>query len=970
MKAAALDCFEPHLKERRPSALEPSLATRLLTQKNVFRLLTISVFWFVVLLLLFYCDFLPYGTDNNETFSSLLHAKNMYWHGIGSTYGLTDESTSPNAAAAPFVYTHQGNFPRFYALLLYALGATSAEVQILITAMTIGTASILFAHIYMEHRVNALFAFIFCLVLTTDYIMTLQWFVNTWRVWHLFFFFSTLLLAHAFADADNSPRRTAICCLLFLNFACLFYFELIFAMFVAISSGLYLAFLLRRHPGKLLLGWAVSGLGSVVAITVLSLQIISYLGWQDFLSDLGYTFFSRTRFSDIEGYRNRITDFMREHNIVFWHNFPVRGLRTPLEMLRLFFRFTLASQTALLVLLSLLLTLSAWAAHAGANFAGPSVKAAWYSDLTTWMRKRAQPYDAAALLIPTFVLFGLVVAVSGSSYGFVDSEHYVPAGSRTQFISVCVVIASALVFLAACQSSLAFPYPKTAKVPAISLLAVGMCAAAAVLQQYGLDHVLAGATSYIAVLGPVAVFSAITAGAGMLWSISCRSDLINKRVVLAAGFLIAFSIFGYYHAWLYLPLHAPDSFAPFWTELVGKMGGHPSWKVLIIGTAFLSTVIILDAIHDESRGRIASLSRIFPYWLIGFTAYVIVCSIAAGYVFSAYQVRQTPFVIYVSAVVNAGAIYVLCCLAWDWSSQLAAGCRASNFSKAAWGAACTAFVSAVLAAIVGVWSALQAVYVSRIPPYRMAAMFHSLDKIAGSSSVVSTYATPVAIRTGRWSYLDGAFFQRGAWLDSDGYHLTTQDFRYLWFADWKSNSAYRTPEYFVCWLHLYFFTVVSPEKPKCGNLPGVGEIRNGTSLLKHKEVFRDEKYDLWSIVKLDWDYPPYLLPLHASSADTKVQAALAPRADGIGFRVEIHPHQQWAHPIVGAHYMLYVNSDDTKCDVLPRRLFQVADNPTDLLLPKKFKGCVRIGVAPFTATKTGSEYYGSTMIIEGDGAAK
>src|SRR5258708_5713394 len=158
MKAAALDCFEPHLKERRPSALEPSLATRLLTQKNVFRLLTISVFWFVVLLLLFYCDFLPYGTDNNETFSSLLHAKNMYWHGIGSTYGLTDESTSPNAAAAPFVYTHQGNFPRFYAFLLYALGATSAEAQILITAMTIGTASILFAPIYMEHRVNALFA--------------------------------------------------------------------------------------------------------------------------------------------------------------------------------------------------------------------------------------------------------------------------------------------------------------------------------------------------------------------------------------------------------------------------------------------------------------------------------------------------------------------------------------------------------------------------------------------------------------------------------------------------------------------------------------------------------------------------------------------------------------------------------------------------------------------------------------------
>jgi hypothetical protein len=41
----------------------------------------------------------------------------------------------------------------------------------------------------MERRVSALFAFIFCCVLITDYIMSLQWLVNTWPVWHFFFFF-------------------------------------------------------------------------------------------------------------------------------------------------------------------------------------------------------------------------------------------------------------------------------------------------------------------------------------------------------------------------------------------------------------------------------------------------------------------------------------------------------------------------------------------------------------------------------------------------------------------------------------------------------------------------------------------------------------------------------------------------------------------------------------------------------------
>src|SRR5713226_9269408 len=43
-------------------------------------------------------DFLPYVTDNNESFSSLWHAANMYNFGVGQSYGLADESFSPHAA--------------------------------------------------------------------------------------------------------------------------------------------------------------------------------------------------------------------------------------------------------------------------------------------------------------------------------------------------------------------------------------------------------------------------------------------------------------------------------------------------------------------------------------------------------------------------------------------------------------------------------------------------------------------------------------------------------------------------------------------------------------------------------------------------------------------------------------------------------------------------------------------------------
>ena len=41
---------------------------------------------------LFYTDGFPYTIDNNESFSSLVHAKNLAQFDLGRSYGLTDES--------------------------------------------------------------------------------------------------------------------------------------------------------------------------------------------------------------------------------------------------------------------------------------------------------------------------------------------------------------------------------------------------------------------------------------------------------------------------------------------------------------------------------------------------------------------------------------------------------------------------------------------------------------------------------------------------------------------------------------------------------------------------------------------------------------------------------------------------------------------------------------------------------------
>jgi len=66
---------------------------------------------------------LPYVMDNNESFSAFWRARNLYEFGLAKSFGLADESFAYLDAAHPYVHTHQGNFPRVFAFLIYALGA-------------------------------------------------------------------------------------------------------------------------------------------------------------------------------------------------------------------------------------------------------------------------------------------------------------------------------------------------------------------------------------------------------------------------------------------------------------------------------------------------------------------------------------------------------------------------------------------------------------------------------------------------------------------------------------------------------------------------------------------------------------------------------------------------------------------------------------------------------------------------------
>ena len=127
--------------------------------------LVFSLYFLIYGYFLLKTNFLPYVFDNNETFSSLVHAKSLYDFGWSFAYGLTDESFGISPESHPYVYTHQGNFPRIYAYFLYCLGFRSTEWQIIVTTFTVGVAGIWFCYHYFSKYVSPLFSVVFCLLL-------------------------------------------------------------------------------------------------------------------------------------------------------------------------------------------------------------------------------------------------------------------------------------------------------------------------------------------------------------------------------------------------------------------------------------------------------------------------------------------------------------------------------------------------------------------------------------------------------------------------------------------------------------------------------------------------------------------------------------------------------------------------------------------------------------------------------------
>jgi hypothetical protein len=260
---------------------------------------------------------LPYIFDNNETFSSLWHAQSLSNFEISNTKGLADEVFSPHPDASPFVHTHQGNFPRLFAWLIYEFGATTASSQIVVTTLTIGLSTILLAYLFFAQMGNPLIAVVASLVFMTDYLLFSQWQVVTYRVWYGFLFFAMMFSI----EKIKNDQKFQWFILLFSASVCLLYFEFVFAAFVGIWCLLWTLF--RMHGNfKLVFKTSLAmGVGAFVGLAIFLFQAIAYLGWSDFLRDINLTFSSRNNSGNSIESTLEIFKFFESKRVIFWFNF-------------------------------------------------------------------------------------------------------------------------------------------------------------------------------------------------------------------------------------------------------------------------------------------------------------------------------------------------------------------------------------------------------------------------------------------------------------------------------------------------------------------------------------------------------------------------------------------------------------------------------------------------------------------------
>ena len=287
----------------------------------------------------------------------------------------------------------EGTFRDSSRTLSYVLGARSIEAQDGLTTLSVGFASMLLGYLSLSRIGTPLFALIASLTLVTDYLFFGQWQIVTMRVWHGFFLFSSLMLVLQMRSRKWWLLAT------FVNYLFLFYFEYVFALFVAILCGVYALCLYFRDWRILLHAWAAQAVGSCASVLLMVIQLVAYLGWSGFTQDAYLTYVSRNG-ANQESLLPLLKEFYTSHNIVFWYDIvDTSELRSPAKFLVLVFQWIFQIDTPLFILVILTVILgwlsglpswrvvsrtrfgTQWSSQGGCAATGGGVVPAWIGSL-------------------------------------------------------------------------------------------------------------------------------------------------------------------------------------------------------------------------------------------------------------------------------------------------------------------------------------------------------------------------------------------------------------------------------------------------------------------------------------------------------------------------------------------------------------------------------------------------------------
>lgn len=795
---------------------------------------------------------LPFITDNNESFSSLWHARNMAEYGLRGTYLLTDEVFSPHAEAHPFVHTHQGNFPRLYAFVLYVLGARSIEAQIVITTFTVGALTMWLCFHLFSKVAGPRFACLVALVLMTDYLLFAQWQVVTYRVWHAFFVFIGLVCAQGLAETAGPARWLA---LVVACWAGLFYYELVFAAFASIFSGLYAAWLMRRSLWRVIGFGSAQVLGGAVALAILMAQLIAYLGWDGVREDLAVTYVARNMASDsaagafspnsVHAYfgfigrlsatdpelQARLERFYSENNVIFWWNLvDSRPLRDLSYFTGSIFIWMFQIYTPLLVLL-VGIVLAGWLLGVALSAVPVDrIFPRWHAERRSGLElKLGAPLLRGRLMLdlklsdqpaPAWVGRALTLGRIALSLG--------PFAVALLFLLITVFRDQAFLGLPASSASF--------------LRA-------------------SGGRAFLACL-----VGAVAGCALLSWLVTGRALAPHRlpllRCWLASALLVGIATAIRRHGAFY-----DQEYAPIWHGQIEATAPLLLSRLAVLAAVGLAVALVFRGDRQLLGVREANqLRQVVPVVIIGSIAYGAVYSLAAGYVLTGYLVRYGPLLVFVTDLLIAMALMIVIRAAVSPLARLRDQPGQAAFLKVRAAPLAGALVVGALGLfLTGYWLHAQTYYARQFPPTHYSFLKQLREApYAGETFVVSTYAAPVAWQTQQWAYFDPVFGQDAVTLENGNVKLQRDLKTYVWLADRATNAAYQRPTYFICLTPNHMRGVLqritnAPEQVgRCSDMPIVRNALAGRrSYLAHQVVARDlSALDSWAILRLDWTLPP------------------------------------------------------------------------------------------------------------------